>query len=241
MSRANTDVNFRKVLCLARLRFVKGATSGPLKCTAQAHENSEGSSFDMGQSIFSLIVLRENAVFMSLPQRTNNTGLRRLSMFGLVAIVEVLLLAASASANEMRLKNFWNHAVKGFERVRAPSTWRPYFTCNYTNQTCQRGFRKDTGVFFYTVLDGKDRKNVLGHFFCVRFAYGNIEDCLNFDTGVVSKYFNNIGWQDVFTVTKEDMPENCIPECDSNKWIDQAFQGYPNIMFTGVLKSLPVP
>ncbi len=96
-------------------------------------------------------------------------------------------------------------------------------------------------ISLYSELDGNDRTTVLAHFFCDYLTYSM--SCINFDTGVVSEYVNNMGWQQPLTIEK-DMPENCLlPECDGNKWIDQAFDFYGETMwgsrFVLVLKGLP--
>jgi len=94
-----------------------------------------------------------------------------------------------ASASRMKLKYFWSYELKSFERCNAqhPTICEAYFQCDYTSQTCQRGYRilGGQGLFLYELL-AEDRKTAIAHQFCRSGSARGV--CLNFDTGEARSY-----------------------------------------------------
>ena len=140
---------------------------------------------------------------------------------------------SSSSAGQMKLKRLWSYEWNRAEQCdlkKALCGLHSYFHCDYTSQTCQRGYRLDASTpFFLYVLLADDRKTAIAHLLCLE--QGNYDEvCMSFDTGEVRWSWappNSTPEQRArvqsqnFTVP-EDIPESCTldqarPE-DSCQW-----------------------
>lgn len=123
-------------------------------------------------------------------------------------------------APEMKLKNFWRYESDLFERFevqqRGSDTAVQYFTCNYTSQTCQRGYH--WGNIFLFELLADDRKTVISHQFCGMSVF-----CLDFDTGV-AKSSNGFGGGSYNFTVPEDMSDSCTDAC-ARQWVIANLRG----------------
>ena len=165
------------------------------------------------------------------PLRSGGCMLTRIPFVALFSV-----LATFASASEAQLKNFWNYEQSVWQAClrERPNVCETYLTCDYTSQSCQKGIRYlgprgKPAYMLYVVLDGNDRKTVLGRWFCAPGFF----TCLDFDTAQAHYYYPR---DRVFTIN-DDMPANCSQ--DSNKscgnWIMK------NVPIRSLAKSLLLP
>ena len=65
----------------------------------------------------------------------------------------------------MKLKNFWSYELKRYEQctpeLRMLGWCEAYFNCDYTSQTCQRGYYSRAMSVFLVTLLAQDRKTEL--------------------------------------------------------------------------------
>ena len=143
-------------------------------------------------------------------------------------------ISRAESTGGMKLKSFWDYEVRAYRRCTSKRICETYFVCNYTSQTCQSGYRSPANLSLFILLDGSDRKRVIGHFFCA--VDTGSQGCFNFDSGK-SRGTGNFRQQ--FTVDK-DMPDTCDPQCVSN-WARQNLPvNRQNDYFISLLMRIPV-
>jgi hypothetical protein len=124
--------------------------------------------------------------------------------FGALIALVVIFTAVAACSKKPTIKlqrlwtyewDRWKNCEPGINLCREREE---YFSCDYTSQTCQSGY-KGGGTIFLFVLLANDRKTEIAHRFCIE---GTPVACLSFDTGEVSSRMPGR--------VLDDMPESCV-------------------------------
>jgi hypothetical protein len=113
-----------------------------------------------------------------------------------IATILLVMTIESAQAAEMKYPQMYKQMLDAGHNV-----GKPYFQCDYTSKSCERGLIWNGHLRVFEMIDDADRTTVIGHGGCSWNVSGSWV-CWNFDNGTYRGVIN--GSQKSGDMTVED-------------------------------------